>query len=296
MAKKKKQDTPNAAPTSQSIGDVALAGLKKFKEEEEERIKFTVMPQRLVAARKDSAEALNQMREQKQLIKYQKEDQNDVYFFLHKKLDDNYDIIAELEAQLLKEELDRKKQEEKILKEIDEDNKSFKESSAGLKERLTAVDEKLYALKETDGTKSSMEKKMHHLLNDLESERKVSERSERALMKTSILAMNPANWLPTAASTTQLTTQLFFTRYGSLGAGALFEVGRNRPNRNQGEGETQDGDFSRNEGGEGQTFHHDERNAGQHQKHGKVESLHARRQASPAGVDRDGDHEGELGS
>ncbi|GMI52684.1 hypothetical protein ScalyP_jg6857 [Parmales sp. scaly parma] len=172
MAKKKKQDTPNAAPTSQSIGDVALAGLKKFKEEEEERIKFTVMPQRLVAARKDSAEALNQMREQKQLIKYQKEDQNDVYFFLHKKLDDNYDIIAELEAQLLKEELDRKKQEEKILKEIDEDNKSFKESSAGLKERLTAVDEKLYALKETDGTKSSMEKKMHHLLNDLESERK----------------------------------------------------------------------------------------------------------------------------
>ena len=41
-------------------------------------------------------------------LKRQKEDQNDVYFYLHKKLDDNYDVISSLEGQLLSEELERK--------------------------------------------------------------------------------------------------------------------------------------------------------------------------------------------
>ena len=38
----------------------------------------------------------------------------------------------------------------------------------------------------------------------------MSERSERALMKTRILAMNPAKWLQTATSTTELTHQIQF--------------------------------------------------------------------------------------
>jgi len=44
-------------------------------------------------------------------------------------------------------------------------------------------------------------------------EGKVSERSERALMKTSILAMNPAKWLQTGTSTTKLTHSIILTRF-----------------------------------------------------------------------------------
>ena len=41
---------------------------------------------------------------------------------------------------------------------------------------------------------------------------KVSERSERVLRKTSILAMNPAKWLQTATYTTELTYSTIFAR------------------------------------------------------------------------------------
>jgi len=48
-------------------------------------------------------------------------------------------------------------------------------------------------------------------------ERPVSKRSERALRKTSILEMNPAKWLQTATSTTELTSCLIKnTNSGSL--------------------------------------------------------------------------------
>ena len=63
--------------------------------------------------------------------------------------------------------------------------------------------------------------------------REVSERSERALRKTSIFAMNPAKWLQTATSTTELTHSIRLARtfcscfiknakmhLASLGAGA----------------------------------------------------------------------------
>jgi len=46
--------------------------------------------------------------------------------------------------------------------------------------------------------------------------KEVSERSERALRKTRILAMNPAKWLQTATSTTKLTHSILLTRFHSF--------------------------------------------------------------------------------
>jgi hypothetical protein len=41
-----------------------------------------------------------------------------VYYYLHKKLDDNYDVIAQLEHQLLSEEMERKVSEDKYNKQV----------------------------------------------------------------------------------------------------------------------------------------------------------------------------------
>ena len=39
--------------------------------------------------------------ELKEKLEGQKADQADIYYYLHKKLDDNYDVISKLEAELL---------------------------------------------------------------------------------------------------------------------------------------------------------------------------------------------------
>ncbi|GMI36263.1 hypothetical protein TeGR_g6414 [Tetraparma gracilis] len=94
-----------------------------------------------------------------------------VYYYLHKKLDDNYDVIAQLEHQLLSEEMERKVSEDKYNKQIHENEKDFKVEIDKLNNRMTEVDEKLFGMKEIDGYKQSIETEMSQLLRALEDER-----------------------------------------------------------------------------------------------------------------------------
>jgi len=112
--KKGKKNKEPEAPKDSNIADVTMKALLQHKEEEVAKEKNLALPQEVVAVQKETMQVTKEVREQKAQLAKQKEDQNDVYFFLHKKLDDNYDIIAELEGQLLREELDRKNREEKI--------------------------------------------------------------------------------------------------------------------------------------------------------------------------------------
>jgi hypothetical protein len=43
-------------------------------------------------------------------LEQQKADEADIYYYLHKKLDDNYDVIAKLEKQVLTEQTDRQRE------------------------------------------------------------------------------------------------------------------------------------------------------------------------------------------
>ncbi|GMI03714.1 hypothetical protein TrVE_jg3589 [Triparma verrucosa] len=122
--------------------------------------------------RERKKKALDNLFEVQNDLKNQKEDQNDVYFYLHKKLDDNYDVISALEGQLLSEELERKASEEKYASDMESDMKTFAAEEQVLKESLREVEEKLYGLKDVDDFKSHTEQEMSSLLTDIERERK----------------------------------------------------------------------------------------------------------------------------
>ncbi|GMH93306.1 hypothetical protein TL16_g12591 [Triparma laevis f. inornata] len=122
--------------------------------------------------RERKKQALDNLFEVQKDLKQQKEDQNDVYFYLHKKLDDNYDVISSLEGQLLSEELERKAGEEKYAIDMEEDKKTFAGEEQKPKESLREVEEKLYGLKDVDGYKQETEQEMSSLLTDIEQERK----------------------------------------------------------------------------------------------------------------------------
>ena len=71
------------------------------------------------------------------------EDQSDVYYYLHKKLDDNYDVISALERQLMVETADREKAETEYARQIDELEVRRDEELGPLREKLVAEEEQV---------------------------------------------------------------------------------------------------------------------------------------------------------
>lgn len=88
-----------------------------------------------------------------------KADQGDVYYYLHKKLDDNYDVISALERQLVVETADREKTETEYNRRIDELRLRRDEELGPLNERLVAVDEQV--LLEEEKNRKNKKRKTH---------------------------------------------------------------------------------------------------------------------------------------
>ena len=86
-----------------SMKDVAEKALAIKREADDMERNRAKLLDDLTAYRKEKKRALDKQFVVRESLRKEKEDQNDIYFFLHKKLDDNYDIISELENQLLSE-------------------------------------------------------------------------------------------------------------------------------------------------------------------------------------------------
>lgn len=184
--KSKKGGGEPAVATSGSVKDLTGDALKKLRAAEKLAYDRAQLPIKMNELRERKKKALSELFDVQNDIKTQKEDQNDVYFFLHKKLDDNYDIISALEHQLLSEELERKASEEKYEEELEKDRKTFEAEEAVLKEKLRDVDEKLYGLKDVNGYKQETEQEMSTLLREIEEERAAHYKAMAELERSAI--------------------------------------------------------------------------------------------------------------
>lgn len=70
-------------------------------------------------------------------------DQSDIYYYLHKKLDDNYDVISALERQLMVETADREKAETEYGGHIDDLEHRMDEELAPLNDKLITLEEQV---------------------------------------------------------------------------------------------------------------------------------------------------------
>ena len=77
------------------------------------------------------------------LFYFSQANQSDVYYYLHKKLDDNYDVISALERQLMVESVDREKAEMEYARQIEELEHRRDEELGPLREKLITVEEKV---------------------------------------------------------------------------------------------------------------------------------------------------------
>jgi len=114
-----------------------------------------------------------------------KEDQTDIYYYLNKKLDDNYELISSLETQILNEQADREIAEKIYEKKIEELEAKAAADELKANSRVNALEEKLASLREFEELKEESENKLKELLDTLERERaKFRDATEEMEIKT----------------------------------------------------------------------------------------------------------------
>ena len=112
------------------------------------------------------------LKDLKEKYEQQKSDQADIYYYLNKKLDENYETIASLEEQILNEQTQREEQEKKLEKRIEELNLKLSSDETKYLAKINEAEEKLQKLKEFSDNKDELESNFEKLLETLELERK----------------------------------------------------------------------------------------------------------------------------
>lgn len=107
------------------------------------------------------------LKEYKEKYEQQKSDQTDIYYYLNKKLDENYETIALLEEQILNEQTQREIHEKKLEKRIEDLNLKLSQDETKYQSKLKEAEEKLHKLKEFSENKEELEKNFEKLLETL---------------------------------------------------------------------------------------------------------------------------------
>lgn len=105
-------------------------------------------------------------------LEQQKNDQADIYYYLNKKLDDNYDTIKSLEEQLINEQLEREIAEKQYERQIEELKAKNTQDELSFTIKVGELETKLINLKEFADQKNELTANFEKLLITLETERR----------------------------------------------------------------------------------------------------------------------------
>jgi hypothetical protein len=102
-------------------------------------------------------------------------DQSDIYFYLNKKLDENFDVIQKLEEQLIREQADREVAEKEYEETIDKLTRKMANDDHKHSAKITDLEDKLEALKEFSVKRDQIDqemKELHERINRVIDEKK----------------------------------------------------------------------------------------------------------------------------
>jgi hypothetical protein len=143
---------------------------KKAAEDKAKLFNQVMYEQRIKILEEENAELIKDKAKLEENLRQQRADEADIYYYLHKKLDDNYDVIASLEKQILIEQTER----ERAQKNYDEATKNVEASNKTeierLQEELKSTKEDLFTLSEFRQKKADLEKQFRDLRETMEKE------------------------------------------------------------------------------------------------------------------------------
>lgn len=111
------------------------------------------------------------IKELKEKLVQQKEDQTDIYYYLNKKCDESFEVIASLEEQILNEQADREIAEKLYENRLEDMKNAALSTETKLNTRIVELENKLEMLNTFSETKDETERNLKSLMNKLEEER-----------------------------------------------------------------------------------------------------------------------------
>ena len=120
---------------------------------------------------KENKTLMKACEELKSHLETQKADAKDIYYYLHKKLDDNYDVIDSLEKRIIVLKSERERSDELYEKKIAVINKDNEKENARLQTIIKELRDDLHTLTEFKDAKQRMEARIKYLEDHLASEK-----------------------------------------------------------------------------------------------------------------------------
>lgn len=111
------------------------------------------------------------IKELKEKLAQQKDDQADIYFYLNKKCDESFEVIASLEEQIINEQTDREIAEKMFENKIEELKTAHHAMEAKHLSKISELETRLEMLNSFSDEKEESEKNLKILMNKLEEER-----------------------------------------------------------------------------------------------------------------------------
>ena len=104
-------------------------------------------------------------------LEQQRRDHEDVYYYLNKKCDDNFEVISQLEEQILTEQNAREAAEKGYEKRIEDMKQKFGFEEVKYQSKIADLEDKNQSLKDFGERRDEMEKNLSKLMATLEDER-----------------------------------------------------------------------------------------------------------------------------
>lgn len=112
------------------------------------------------------------IKELKEKLEQQKSDQADIYYYLNRKCDESFEIIASLEEQLSSEQSDREIAEKLYESKIEELKQNAALNETKLQARINELDNRVEMLSSFSQQKDELESNLKNMERSLEEERK----------------------------------------------------------------------------------------------------------------------------
>lgn len=111
------------------------------------------------------------IKELKEKLAQQKDDQADIYYYLNKKCDESFEVIASLEEQIINEQTDREIAEKMYENKIEEMKASQAAAEAKYLSKISELETRLEMLNSFNEEKEESERNLKVLMGKLEEER-----------------------------------------------------------------------------------------------------------------------------
>jgi hypothetical protein len=136
-----------------------------------EALSSSVLREMVNSLEETKLKLLLNIKELKEKLAQQKEDQTDIYYFLNKKCDESFEVIASLEEQILNEQADREIAEKLFENKLEDLRNAALSNDAKYNTKISELESRLEMLNSFSEIKEETEQNLKNLMSKLEEER-----------------------------------------------------------------------------------------------------------------------------